>query len=535
MKHLILALALFLPSISSAVTLYYSRCDTGAHASCVAGSDANDGLSAATPKLTAPTSTQFNAAACGDQFLLAQGGRWNGYAAGIISHGQNCQTNPVVIGSYAPPSGATGRPILHDTTVSVDAMFTMGNYNNTVDDRGYIFRGLELSSDACATLNCYTREYAFRLFGRLSYVTLDDLYIHNFRYALQSYPNDTISTPTIDHLTIKNSTINSNYSMGLLAIANDFLVEHNTFVGNNFNGSGFNHAFYIAGTGWSASRVTVRRNTLTNNSRDLIGAPGSTDCTGGNLTGHGIIDGLVVEDNIITQVTSQGGCYGISLTNAGVTDIFTNSITRRNVVVNMGECGICFNILQNAVIENNVVVNDEVYPSQHVPIFSTPSAPFNQTGVVIRNNSTFVLNGDNAYGVNTVNLDAGTGNVVANNLAVFGSSSGAKYGAYQEAIGAYSFYDYNWYYSAGGGTFTWSPTISTLANAQAAGYDVSGGVFGTNPLLVANPTSGNGYSMQLQSGSPAVGTGTNTHCARTTKDGKIRTGTCTPGAFQPGL
>lgn len=536
--RILLLFTFLLPAAAEAqTTWYYSRCDTGAHPSCVPGNDANDGLSPSTPKLTAPTSTQFNAAACGDQFLFAQGGRWDGYVAGQISHGQNCSSNPVIIGDwYAPPSGATGRPRLHNTTASADAMFAFGSYNNTTDDRGYIIRNLELSSDACASTNCYTREYAFRMFGRLSYVTLDNLYIHNFRYAVQVYPNDTISVPTIDHITIKNSTIESNYSMGFLAIANDFLVQGNTFVGNNFTGSGFNHGFYISATGWTASRVTVRGNTFTNNSRNLIGAPSSTDCTGGNLTGHGIINGLVVEDNTITQVSSDGGCYGISLTDSQADNSFLNTIVRRNTVVNMGECGICFNILSGGLIENNVIVNDEPYPSQHVCIFTTPDngVTQNPNSNVIRNNSCYHANGDNAYGPNTVNLDAGTGNIVANNLTVFGSSVGAKYCYYQEAIGAYSFYDYNWCYSAGGGTLSWSPTITTLANAQAAGYDANS-VMGTDPLLAAVPSAGNGYSMQLQSGSPVIGAGTNTHCARTTKDGKLRSGTCTPGAFQPGL
>lgn len=548
MHRLLLALALLAPVAAEAVTLYYSRCDTGAHAACVAGSDSNDGLSASAPKLTAPTSTQINAASCGDQFLLAQGGRWDGYSSGIINHGQNCQTNPVIIGSYAPPSGATGRPRLHGTsTADEGSLIVLGSYNNTVDDRGYVFRGIELSSTANTSATAAWNgtdnqgvEYGMRIFGRTSYVTLEDVHIHNFRIGLQTYGNDTILLSTIDHLTIKNSIISDNYSMGMLVFARDMLIEGNTFERNNFTGNALNHAIYLNGSGiWRGDRITVRRNTFTDNSFDLIG--GGTTCVGGNLTAHGEIVGMVLEENLIQMTDSGSSCAGFSLQAAYGNDSMSKLTVRRNRIINAGLCSICLSGVGSSIFENNVLVNLRAYPNEHRGFFfgdANQLGALDATNIVIRNNSIYIANSANSYGIDTVLIDeTGTpsGNVVANNLIVFGSSAGAKYCHSPYALSAFSSYIETWCYSAGGaGALNWSGTWSSLATAQSNGYD-SGATMGTDPLLSATPSSGNGYSMQLQSSSPAVGAGSNSSCARTTFDGKIRTGTCTPGAFQPGL
>lgn len=545
MNRLLLILALALPASAQAVVLYYENCGAGSHASCVNGSDSNDGLSTDAPKLTAPTSTQINAAACGDQFLLAKGSVWVGYTpAGNIGHGQNCQSNPVVISDYTPRVGVTGRPKLQMT--SSGNVLTFGGYNNTSDDRGYVISNIEIAGVATTlAYDSWTNEYGIVLVGRLSYVDIDNVDMHDFRIPIYIAPNDTIQSPTIDHVRITDSFFHDSYSMGILGTASHWVIERNDFRDINYHGSAGNHAIYVNGVSWAPRYLTFRGNTFTNVSRDLLGVDAgeptsdaaSGVCEGGNLTGRAIdMAYWTIEDNLIQQeYGSAQGCYGISVS-AGYDppESMTKVTIRRNTVINVGECGVCTNTMTNALVENNVVINVEAGGS-HIGVFATPSSEIAMDNNVYRNNSTYMSSPTQGYGVNTVNLNTGVGNTVANNLTVFGTMAGGTADCtWQEAIGAYSFFGYNWCYHTGGtGSFRWSIDYPTLAGAQAAGYD-TGGVMGTNPLLAATPTLA-APSMQLQSGSPAVGAGTNTSCARLTKDGKVRTGTCTVGAYQPGL
>lgn len=545
MKRILIALTLLCWLPAQAVVLYYENCGPGSHASCVNGSDSNDGLSVGAPKLTAPSSTQINAAACGDQFLLARGSVFNGYTpTGNIGHGQNCQANPVIISDYEPRVGVTGRPKLQMTASG--NVLPFGGYNNTSDDRGYAVRNIEIAGVAVPlAYDSWTNEYGIVLMGRISYVEITNVDMHDFRIPIYIAPNDTILNPTIDHVQIWDSFFHNSYSMGILGTANHWVIERNNFYDINYHGSAGNHAIYVNGVLWAPRYITFRGNTFTNVSRDLLGVdagvPGSDSasgvCEGGNLTGRAIdMAYWVMEDNLIKQeYGSAQGCYGISVS-AGYDppESMTKVTIRRNTVINVGECGVCTNTMTNALVENNVVLNFEAGGS-HIGVFTTPSSEIAMDNNVYRNNSTYMTSPTEGYGVNTVNLNTGVGNTVANNLTVFGTTTGGVANCtWQEAIGAYSSFRNNWCYRVGGtGTFRWSIDYPTLALAQAAGYDTDG-VLGTDPQLAATPTI-SAPSMQIQTGSPAVGAGTNTSCARLTKDGKVRTGTCTVGAYQPGL
>ena len=109
-KFLAAALLLAAHFAASANPIYYSRCDNTAwvtsHASCVAGNDANNGLSAAAPKLTPPTSFTT-----GTTYLFNRAGAWGDWQRVLISTRQD-----VTFEAYTPASCtgdcATRKPMI---------------------------------------------------------------------------------------------------------------------------------------------------------------------------------------------------------------------------------------------------------------------------------------------------------------------------------------------------------------------------------------------------------------------------------------
>ena len=517
-----------------AVDRYYSRCDTGAHVSCVAGSDANDGLSAAAPKLTAPVSTQFNAAACGDRFLLARGSWWAGYASGAIGHGQNCATNPVVLEAYTPPSGATGDPVLALSSTGTPLQF--GSYDNTSDDRGYLIQDVWIQGTACRdSLNCYTAETGVALIGRITNVTLNRVTIKGFRLGMEFANISTLTDPSIEHVTISNSTISDNYSMGILGSADDWVVYNTRFEGNNFTGNPQNHAIYVNAPATSPKRITFRNNRFINNSIPSSWAAyyiAPDTCTGGTVTVHGVLDGVTIEDNYSSVTLATVNCYNISVTQGYASaEVFNNIVVRRNKMVNYASA-IVYENAPGILVENNEITSlTTTTPNAYIFAQGADEAGV-QTTATLRNNSVYGYNG---VGIDGNQAGSPTGQVVANNLVSFWGSTGSRAYFNHDAIGAYTYFDRN--LGFGGTRFSSTYTVLGTENddcpSGAASFDCNG--VRADPLFVATPASGNDYSLTIQSGSPAVGAGNNTHCARLTKDGKVRTGTCTIGAYQPGL
>lgn len=133
------------------------------------------------------------------------------------------------------------------------------------------------------------------------------------------------------------SNLSDNRVHGLLGTP--LLVEGNTFGRNNLAGVNGAHGAYMGSSGFVSRKVVVRGNTFTDNSRPN----GTGACTGGNLTMHGRFDGLLVEDNRITQsVMAAGGCWGISITpaygrlGAPEAESFLGVVVRGNLIDRLG-------------------------------------------------------------------------------------------------------------------------------------------------------------------------------------------------------
>lgn len=310
----------------SPVTVYISDCAPGAAPGCVQGNDANPGTQAS-PKRTIQ-GAGHNTLPAGSQVLFARGGAWDNF--NIALYNLNATTaNPITLDAY----GTGPYPWLK--TAVANAFFVGGNFNysDTVSDGGYTIRNLKIDGQG-------TSEWGFLIVAATRGVVIESNEITGFKIAVH-FQNMGSGN---DGLVIRSNNIHHNSDMGMLGDANNMVIEGNIVADNNYSGSGFNHGLYLGG---HAHDGIVRNNTFTNNSA----VNGS--CSGGNLTVHGQWDGLLIENNTITQQAYGPGCYGISV-NDGYTSVewFRKVVIRGNTVLRV-QCGACIRAAPEVLIDGN--------------------------------------------------------------------------------------------------------------------------------------------------------------------------------------
>jgi hypothetical protein len=337
-------------------TYYFSDCQTGAHASCVAGNNANAGTSAASPKQDL-TGFNYNALAAGTTLAFARGGVWNDFVVQLQNDNATA-SQPLVFDAYTPSWGGSAAPWMKHNS-SYTYLFQFGAFGNTNNDGGYTIRNLKLDGLSHAG----SRGFHFR--NNVHDVLIEGVEMAYFAIAVES-GND--SSPGISAITYRNNNIHHNFEMGMLGDYNGVTWEGNLF-SRNGTGTVFDHAIYMSGEGRD---VIVRGNTFANNSVD-----GSDVCTGGNFTIHGVWDNVLVEDNIFTQTASTGSCYGISITDGyNTAEAFTNVIVRRNDLTNLGG-PIVLRAAPSALVDANKIRSDGTSYTLGIAI----TAPGNAAGV----------------------------------------------------------------------------------------------------------------------------------------------------------
>lgn len=505
MKHF-LAIILFLCAFSAqAADLYYCKCDTGAHGSCVAGADGNAGTSSGSPKENVPSEATISAAAAGDRFFFCKGGAWTGLSAIRVSNLNSTAASRITFDAYDSSFDTSTKPILsfadgeHGFRIGV---FGPPDFNsNTSDDKGYIIRGLDIRGGTGTNRG-------FEIVGLVADILIDNVRISGFHKGVIIHKT---TTYTVKRLVIRDSLIENNRTDGILGIGTeDTVVEGNTISGNNTTSgdgggcaAGFCHAAYL-GSDIPATKITIRNNTFTNNS---VGSSGN--CSGGNLTARGQLDQMVIEGNVITETTYSSGCGGLSMNEGYFSQEWTRRlIIRGNTIVgSYGSLGaISMNLGAGAIIENNRIIDNisgvTTGSGMNIGIHSAPEGDDFADNVIVRNNTVYLLYANNAAGIS---ISSRSGHSVYNNLVYTGASSTSRCFAHG-AIGIYALWDYNHCERDGSGN--WSGTYTTLANAQAAGFDTNGTE--GDPLFNNTPSSGNSWDLSVQSGSPVVGTGRNT-------------------------
>lgn len=318
-------------------TYYFSDCQPGAAAGCVQGDDANAGTSQKFPKRTL-AGVNINALPAGSQLLLARGGVWV-QPMTILDNPHVTAEAPLVIDAY----GAGERPWIRAPDLKGGA-FMFGKYNNTAYDGGYTLRNLKIDGRGSSSWGLF-------LIHNLHHVTIENSEITGFHIGIHSQAR---APRGVNHVVIRNNIISRNRSMGILGQFSDSVIEGNLLEGNNFSGSGFEHAIYLSGNDVGGRNNIVSNNLFRHNS--VVNGV----CHGGNVTLHGQMDGMLIEGNTIEQAAAAPGCWGVSVT-AGYTspEWFRKVVIRNNTLVNLGSCGVCINAAPGVVVENNRLFNTQ--------------------------------------------------------------------------------------------------------------------------------------------------------------------------------
>jgi hypothetical protein len=355
------------PAPAGAITLYFSDCQVGASSGCVAGNDGNAGTSAAAPKRTL-AGVDVNALPAGSRLLFARGGAWTGFRLSEVRNLNVTPASPLVLDAYTPASGASATPWLK--TSSGNAI-EFGVFQDTAQDGGYTIRNLRF--DGMGTAN-----WAIWLKNEMRGVLIENVEISGFDLAL--HLQSVADAAGITDVVLRNSSIHHNAGMGVLGNADNLTITGNVFANNNFSGSAFNHAIYLGSHVRVSRNVTVSDNVFTDNSV-LNGV-----CTGGNFTVHGQWDGMVIENNRITQAASTFGCWGISITPAyDEPEAFRNVVIRGNTLERLGSA-IAAGAAPGVLIENNVI-KGTVGASVAIPGIPQGAGDAVDAGGVIRNNT----------------------------------------------------------------------------------------------------------------------------------------------------
>lgn len=390
------------PPTGTGPTYYFSDCQTGAASGCAVGSNANPGTSPDAPKQNL-AGVNLNALPAGTRLLLKRGGAWTPGML-TIDNPNVSAASPLAIDAY----GSGPSPVLRQCSGN---LFNLGGgWGNTTNDGGYTIRNVKMDG-------CGTAEWAVWFVLNVRDVVLENNEITGFRIAINS--ND--GTPYgVSGVTIRNNNIHHNRSMGLLGHYDNFLLEGNLIEANNFTGSPFDHGTYIGG----GHNVTLRNNRFVRNSVCATApcyngnTPNATLCTGGNMTFHGQIEGLVIEGNEVEQDAAAPSCYGVSITRGYATaEWFRDTVVRNNVIKNIAS-GVVAQSAPGIRVEGNVAISSGFsIGSGSTPGSGGDEGDVGDTDAVVQNNTLCRRSGSAGVSVNSL------GAVVTNNLVRTGTDA----------------------------------------------------------------------------------------------------------------
>ena len=546
---------------------YFCSCGTGAAPGCVPGADTNSSattLAGSTgPKLTkAAFQTVFESAVAGDRLLLVRGCAWDNWALlsrAVTSSLSDYIANPLIIDSAWPTQfSSSAQPRLNTPTsgcayndpTCTAFTFTPTGGMGATRWGGYVIRNLHVyGGDVVATQGMsFSSSPEHIVVEGMTFDHLDGAWGCSNQAGGGSYgsPSD---------LTLRNSVLSYILGNGLNSWGcNNVLIEDNWLdrtanAPKTYNAKIRDHAMYVSGNGNDGANPTgdttgviIRRNTITNTGLNMIAGDGfpadPTRCNSTVIVGHDKIRQMVVEANTIVQApgTAAGGCYGIGIGPGEASNVYEYEkffTVRGNRVIGAGNVAIKTAACQDCIIENNVIVKEEFWDDfWGIQVTQMPFAIVTDNArVKIRNNSIYI------HGVNDVTAGitlngSGTGHEIVSNLIVFGpggaGGAGTCFGTPLSAA-SYAAWNNNLCYGAAG----WTPSYTTRALFNSAtGLDAAS--LSSNPLLAAVPSSGNGYSMQIQTGSPAKDAGHATASAQLAIDGFPPISTRDIGAYEFG-
>ena len=368
----------------------------------------------------------------------------------------------------------------------------------------------------------------------------------NCIYSAQ-FPGSVVNPNRVERLTVRDSYFHHCGGSSILGGAFDILYENNI---SDRNGSAdvYDHDIYLSSGGG-----TVRFNTVTRTTID-----GKGRCNASPIEVHGEVIGMNITDNRVIQKGAMGGCYGIEM-DPGYDDgpdpydpngeHLRQSVIARNQIVCAGYYGISVMGVQDMTIENNVIV----WPSDTCGGASAAGAmgvAFIVTSggggyspkddrnarITIRNNSGY--NGTtNTGSPNKKGLDMrneGAGHVIANNVFYWAATSPTDARCFYFntlPLASLALINNNLCFNAAA-SIIYSDISAALWASRPGGYDTNG--LSADPLFVAVPSDANGYSLNIQATSPAIGAG-NTGSRSSLQYGNLIPGNAdTLGAYKRG-
>lgn len=353
------------------------------------GSDDFDGRSEAKPFQTYTQSIwKFNELKGGESLLFCRGGKFEANTAARL-YNRNCSaSNPCTIGDYGDEN--LPRPVISANGVHA---INFENGGGARQDGGYIVKNL--------TLIAATKSGAgVQLFNDVDDVLITNMHIEGFNIGVYSAGSNVVADGAIsnqmnDRLIVQNSTIIKNKKIGFLGACNDCLIDNNHFE-NNGNHPSLDHNIYLAQKSFPAKGITIRNNTL------YKSAIVDGRCQGVSLVGHGLLEDVLIENNIIKEDINKvsGGCWGISIDPGYSTmdEAFRNITIRKNKIINVGGVGIGCASCDGVLIEDNEIIDEGNVLRAGVSVPVREENILKSKNVMIKGNKV-ILTRDDAYGI----------------------------------------------------------------------------------------------------------------------------------------
>lgn len=249
-----------------------------------------------------------------------------------------------------------------------------------------------------------------------------------------------LATAPMTHLIIRNNTcLNSAHEGIYISEVSNSLIEHNTIIGVSSGAYYRNHGIYLANAG--SDNTTLRGNVISRNlGREANGIHINGDLSVG---GDGIISGLIIENNIITQ---------------------------------SGQNGLNMDGVQSATIQNNLIYNN----ARHGIRAYRMDAAEGPKEIVIVNNTLLVPVGSSGWPFK-ISEDGG-GHVIFNNILLSEGTNGGGF-----VVGNPSFIS-NYNIVSGRFSADEEGSVLTLAGWRAQGHD-SASEISSVALLFVDPVA----------------------------------------------
>ena len=384
------------------------------------GNDSFDGRSETKPFKTYDKAILlFNKLNAGGSLLFCRGGTFPANTQARLSNSSCKADNPCTIADYGNEN--LPRPII--AAYGVHA-FNFENGGSSKADGGYVVKNLTIMAAEKSGAG-------IRLFNDVDDLTISNVHIEGFNVGVyaanaSAAAEGSSSNEANDRIILKNSNIINNLKIGFLGSCNDCLIEGNNFESNGTHPS-LDHNIYLSGSKTHKKGITVRNNTL------YRSAIVDGICQGVSLVGHGLLEDVLIENNIIKEDLGKvsGGCWGISIDPGyrKVDESFRNIVIRNNKVINVGGNGIGCASCEGVTIEDNEIIDEANMTTAGIRIPVREENTVKSKNIVVRNNKVILsqsgatgiwVGGENISNVNgnTVHLPVDTrGDCISRNQA----------------------------------------------------------------------------------------------------------------------